>query len=55
MAQCVLGDEELAARVQGEDLVVDLFGDVFFAAESLYAGVGDDNVEAAEVGDGFVE
>ena len=55
VAQGVLRDEELAPRVQGEDLVVDGFGDVVFGAKGFHAGVGDDDVQAAEVGDGFVE
>ena len=55
VAQSVLGDEELAARIQAEDLVVDLFGDVDFLAESFHARIRDDDVKATEVADGFAE
>jgi len=46
----VLGDEELRPRVEPEDAVVVFFRDVFFRAEDFRPGVGDDDVEAAEVG-----
>ena len=49
VAQGVLGDEELGARVEAEDAVVVVFRDVFFGAEDLHAGIGDDDVEPAEV------
>ena len=49
------GDEELAARVEAEDAVELLLGDVFQVAEADDARVAADDVEAAEVGDGGVE
>ena len=48
------GDEELAPRVDLEDTVVFLLGDVFEMAEGDDAGVGADNVELAEVLDSRV-
>ncbi|KAL3305557.1 versicolorin reductase [Colletotrichum asianum] len=53
--QALLGDEELAAGVEVEDVLVELLGDVLLGAPDLLARVGDDEVHAAEVGDGAVE
>lgn len=55
VAEGVLGDEELGARVEAEDGVEVGFCDVLLGAEDLAAGVGDDDVEAAEVGERLVE
>ncbi len=51
----MLGNEELSAGVEAKDLVEVGLSDVLLGAEDLHAGVGDDDVEAAEVGEGLVE
>lgn len=55
VAEGVLRDEELGARVEAEDGVEVGLGDVLLGAEDLAAGVGDDDVEAAEVRERLVE
>ena len=50
-----LGDEKLCTSVEREDTVVVFLGDVFFRLEDFGAGVGDDHIDAAEVGKGFGE
>lgn len=49
----VLGDKELAAAVEVEDLVKELRGDVDLGAPDLHARVGNDKVEVAKVRDGL--
>lgn len=51
----VLGDEELAAAVEVEDLVEELGGDLGLLAPDLHARVGDDNVDVAKVLNGALE
>lgn len=52
---CFSCDEELAASVDAEDSVEFFFSDILEVAEGDDAGVGDDNVEFAEVLLGFGE
>lgn len=51
----VLGDKELAAAVEVEDLVEELRGDVDLGAPDLHTGVGDDKVDVAKVLQGLLE
>lgn len=51
----VLGDEELAAAVEVEDLVEELRGHLGLLAPDLHARVGDDNVQVAKVLHGALE
>lgn len=55
MFQAVLGDEELAAGVEVEDLVVVPLRHILFPLEGLHARVRHDDVDAAEVSDGLLE
>lgn len=51
----ILGDKELAAAVEVEDLVEEVRGDVDLGAPDLHARVGDDKVEVAEMAHGLLE
>ncbi len=55
MSEAVLRDEELAAGVEVENVVIILLRHVFLLFEGLHAGVRHDNVESAIVREGPLE
>lgn len=55
VAVSVLSDEELRASIEIEDAIVIFLRDVLLGAEDFGAGIGDDDVDAAEVREGLGE